>query len=55
MQLGMMESGRMGGNMVRRLLRNHRSCVIYDRSLPAGGGSRIRRGQEGAPVRLPSW
>src|SRR5262245_34299248 len=32
MQLGMIGLGRMGANMVRRLLRDGHQCVVYDRS-----------------------
>jgi len=32
MQLGMIGLGRMGANMVRRLLRNGQTCVVFDRS-----------------------
>ena len=32
MQLGMIGLGRMGANMVRRLIRNGHDCVVYDRS-----------------------
>jgi 6-phosphogluconate dehydrogenase len=32
MQLGMIGLGRMGANMVRRLMRGGHSCVVYDRS-----------------------
>ena len=32
MQLGMIGLGRMGGNMVRRLMRDKHACVVYDRS-----------------------
>ena len=32
MQLGMIGLGRMGGNMVRRLLRAGHECVVFDRS-----------------------
>jgi 6-phosphogluconate dehydrogenase len=32
MQLGMIGLGRMGANMVRRLLRGGHKCVVYDRS-----------------------
>ena len=35
MQLGMIGLGRMGANMVRRLLRNGHQCVVYDRSTTA--------------------
>ena len=32
MQLGMIGLGRMGANMVRRLIKNGHSCVVYDHS-----------------------
>ena len=32
MQLGMIGLGRMGSNMVRRLLKNGQECVVFDRS-----------------------
>src|ERR1700752_887920 len=32
MQLGMIGLGRMGANMVRRLIRSGHSCVVFDRS-----------------------
>ena len=32
MQLGMIGLGRMGANMVRRLMNNGHSCVVFDRS-----------------------
>jgi 6-phosphogluconate dehydrogenase len=35
MQLGMIGLGRMGGNMVRRLMRGGHACVVYDRSAAA--------------------
>jgi 6-phosphogluconate dehydrogenase len=35
MQLGMIGLGRMGANMVRRLLRNDHQCVVFDRSANA--------------------
>src|SRR6267142_3552544 len=35
MQLGMIGLGRMGANMVRRLLRGGHQCVVYDRSAQA--------------------
>src|SRR5579859_2489365 len=35
MQLGMIGLGRMGANMVRRLLRNGHQCVAFDRSADA--------------------
>jgi 6-phosphogluconate dehydrogenase len=35
MQLGMIGLGRMGGNMVRRLMRGGHRCVVFDRSADA--------------------
>src|SRR5512147_370607 len=35
MQLGMIGLGRMGGNMVRRLMRAGHECVVYDVNPPA--------------------
>ncbi len=35
MQLGMVGLGRMGANMVRRLMRDGHACVVYDRSADA--------------------
>jgi 6-phosphogluconate dehydrogenase len=35
MQLGMIGLGRMGANMVRRLLRGGRQCVVFDRAAEA--------------------
>ena len=35
MQLGMIGLGRMGANMVRRLIKNGHDCVVYDRSTEA--------------------
>src|SRR5215469_3213131 len=35
MELGMIGLGRMGGNIVRRLMRHGHSCVVYDRSADA--------------------
>ena len=32
MQIGMIGLGRMGGNMVRRLIREDHSCVVFNRS-----------------------
>jgi len=38
MQLGMIGLGRMGANMVRRLIKNGHQCVVYDRSPQAIAG-----------------
>ena len=51
MQIGMMGLGRMGANMVRRLLRDGHECVVYDIN-PASvaalvDGRRDRRGLAG--------
>ena len=35
MQLGMIGLGRMGANMVRRLINKRHSCVVFDRSTQA--------------------
>ncbi|MHB0971836.1 MAG: phosphogluconate dehydrogenase (NAD(+)-dependent, decarboxylating) [Thermoanaerobaculia bacterium] len=35
MQIGMIGLGRMGGNMVRRLMRAGHACVVYDRAAEA--------------------
>src|SRR5215218_4691132 len=35
MQIGMIGLGRMGANMVRRLLRGGHQCVVYDRNADA--------------------
>ncbi|MGB0052613.1 MAG: NAD(P)-binding domain-containing protein, partial [Terracidiphilus sp.] len=35
MQLGMIGLGRMGANMVRRLIKHGHSCVVFDRSQQA--------------------
>jgi 6-phosphogluconate dehydrogenase len=35
MQLGMIGLGRMGGNMVERLMRRSHACVVYDRNVEA--------------------
>ena len=37
MQLGMIGLGRMGANMVRRLINKGHSCVVFDRSPNAVG------------------
>src|SRR5580704_7648805 len=41
MQLGMIGLGRMGGNMVRRLLKGGHPCVVYDGSAKAVGTTKI--------------
>ena len=47
MQLGMIGLGRMGSNMVRRLMRGGHNCVVYDRD-PAGVARLAAEGATGA-------
>jgi 6-phosphogluconate dehydrogenase len=47
MQLGMIGLGRMGGNIVRRLMRNGHSCVVYDLS-PAAVEALTQEGATGS-------
>ena len=39
MQLGMIGLGRMGANMVRRLLKGGHHCVVFDQVGKGGGGA----------------
>jgi 6-phosphogluconate dehydrogenase len=47
MQIGMIGLGRMGGNMVRRLLRGGHECVAFDRN-PAAVDELVKEGATGA-------
>jgi 6-phosphogluconate dehydrogenase len=47
MQLGMVGLGRMGGNMVRRLIRKGHECVVFD-ATPAAVQGLAREGATGA-------
>ena len=47
MQLGMIGLGRMGANMVRRLIRGGHQCVVYDRS-PAAVAALVTDGAVGS-------
>ncbi|WP_262271501.1 phosphogluconate dehydrogenase (NAD(+)-dependent, decarboxylating) [Microvirga yunnanensis] len=47
MQLGMVGLGRMGGNIVRRLMQAGHTAVVYDRS-PEAAGSLVDEGATGA-------
>ncbi len=47
MQIGMMGLGRMGANMVRRLLRAGHQCVVYDID-PASVAALVKEGATGA-------
>ena len=49
MQLGMIGLGRMGANMVRRLMRGGHTCVVYDRS-PQAVEALVKEGATGAVV-----
>ena len=47
MQLGMIGLGRMGGNMVRRLMRNGHTCSVFDLS-PANVNALVKEGATGS-------
>src|SRR5215472_302522 len=47
MQIGMIGLGRMGANMVRRLIRGGHECVVFDRSSSAVEGL-VAEGAAGA-------
>src|SRR6201987_3438386 len=47
MQIGMIGLGRMGGNMVRRLIRKGHSCVVFNRS-PQPVNELVKEGAIGA-------
>ncbi|MGD0891426.1 MAG: phosphogluconate dehydrogenase (NAD(+)-dependent, decarboxylating) [Terracidiphilus sp.] len=47
MQLGMIGLGRMGANMVRRLVRNGHDCVVFDRA-PQAVGALVKDNATGA-------
>ena len=49
MQLGMVGLGRMGANIVRRLMRDGHECVVYDVQPESGAGARAE-GANGAGV-----
>ncbi len=49
MKLGMIGLGRMGANMVRRLLRAGHECVVFDRSA-AAVDALAKEGATGASV-----
>jgi 6-phosphogluconate dehydrogenase len=48
MQLGMVGLGRMGANLVRRLMRDGHQCVVYDVNPQAVAGLGVE-GAVGAP------
>ncbi|MGZ6079727.1 MAG: phosphogluconate dehydrogenase (NAD(+)-dependent, decarboxylating) [Myxococcaceae bacterium] len=47
MQIGMIGLGRMGGNMVRRLMKDGHTCVVYDRGADVVGAF-VKEGATGA-------
>ena len=47
MQIGMVGLGRMGGNMVRRLMQDGHTCVVYDRGADVVGAF-VKEGATGA-------
>ncbi len=47
MQLGMVGLGRMGGNMVQRLLNGGHDCVVFD-AAPASVAAMVEKGAQGA-------
>jgi 6-phosphogluconate dehydrogenase len=49
MQLGMVGLGRMGANMVRRLVAHGHECIVFDRSADAVAGLAKEKGITGAP------
>ena len=53
MQLGMIGIGRMGGNMVRRLVRGGHECVVYNRS-KGPVDELVRTVRVGRPISPPS-
>ena len=53
MQLGMIGLGRMGANMVRRLIKDGHQCVVFDRSPDAVKD--LVKEKASAPPRWPSW
>ena len=49
MQLGMIGLGRMGANMVRRLLKGGHRCVVFDMS-PKAVNELVQEKAAGAPT-----
>ena len=49
MQLGMIGLGRMGANIVRRLMRDGHTCVVYDVSPEAVAAARSARERPARP------
>ena len=55
MQLGMVGLGRMGANMVRRLIRDGHDLVVYDVSADAVSALAKETGATGATSLEPIW
>ena len=54
MQLGMIGLGRMGGNIVRRLMKNGHTAVVYDKDAKAVAASSRKVRPERTRLRI-SW
>ncbi len=57
MQLGMIGLGRMGANIVRRLMRDSHACVVYDKQADAVSAlakGRCDSEQPASPISSPS-
>ena len=54
MQLGMVGLGRMGANLVRRLMRDGHRCVVYDVNPEVVKQLERRKARRGPP-RCRSW
>ena len=54
MQLGMIGLGRMGANMVKRLLKGGHQCVVYDMSQKAVDGVGSGKSRRGLVARRTS-
>ena len=55
MQLGMVGLGRMGANLVRRLMRDGHDCVVYDISAAGRRRARLPRARLGPARSTSSW
>ena len=53
MQIGMVGLGRMGANMVRRLIKGGHQCVVFNRS-PQKVKDLVKEKAVGAPPRSPT-
>ena len=53
MQLGMIGLGRMGGNIVRRLMRHGHTTVVYDKDTKAVAGLAADGAVIGGQIEIP--